>query len=311
MSALSFDSLFPPESGSTSDRGSVEIPGVGSAADAGEAPARRRDSIQGLELESRTLSEASPWVLSLARRALEFVFSLLILIILLPLMIAAAALVLLGSDGPVFFRQRRMGRNGNEFTLYKFRSMRVEGECGSCITVVGDARITKIGAILRRYKLDEIPQFWNVLRGEMSLVGPRPKLPHHEALHMESRPGITGVATLAFRREEELLSKIPEKDLDSFYESFVKPAKAKMDMEYSRTATFGSDLRILVRTVASCLFGLQESLEHLEEIVAGAPVKSPAGPQLVKLPPRPVPVHRPEAAVQAQWRSDPGENVVA
>lgn len=264
-------------------------------------PPRWTDPIAGIERESRTLSEASAWVLSPARRALEFSVSLFALIILLPVIIAASVLVLLGSDGPIFFRQRRMGRNGQEFTLYKFRSMRVEGECGSCITVVGDARITKVGAILRRYKLDEIPQFWNVLRGEMSLVGPRPKLPHHEALHMESRPGITGVATLAFRREEELLAKIPEKDLDWFYEAFVKPAKAKMDMDYIRAATFRSDLRILSRTVASCLFDLQESLEHLEEIVAGAAVEPPAETQFMKLP-RAVPGYRPEAAaVQAQW----------
>jgi lipopolysaccharide/colanic/teichoic acid biosynthesis glycosyltransferase len=257
-------------------------------------PAAWRDPLADVDTESRTLSEASPWVLSPTRRVLELIVSLLALIILAPLMALAALLVRLGSDGPVLFRQRRMGRNGHEFTLYKFRSMRVEGECGSCITVVGDSRITPVGAFLRRYKLDEIPQFWNVLRGDMSLVGPRPKLPHHEALHMESRPGITGMATLAFRREEELLSNIPEHELDSFYERHVKPAKARMDIDYMRTATLFSDLGILWRTATSCLFGLQEPLERLEQIV-GADRPHAADPTLLSAS---RPSYRAEAKVQ-------------
>lgn len=244
---------------------------VGQSASAGKLPARWSDPLPVSVLESRTLSEASAWILSPSRRILEFTVSLLALVILFPVMLLAAVLVRCGSCGPIFFRQRRMGRNGHEFTLYKFRSMRVEGEQpGSCITVVGDTRITPVGAFLRRYKLDEIPQFWNVLRGDMGLVGPRPKLPHHEALHMEGRPGITGVATLAFRREEELLSKIPEDDLDNYYETWIKPAKARMDLEYIRTATLSSDIKILWRTVTCCLFGLQEPLEHLEQIVAAS-----------------------------------------
>lgn len=269
MSSLSFDSLFPSETGSTSEKRTGQTQG-GTIADVTSLPARWSDPLAELDADARTLSEASAWVLSPTRRALEIAVSLVALIILLPLMAAAALLVRLGSNGPVLFRQRRMGRNGREFTLYKFRSMRVEDECGSCITVVGDSRITPVGAFLRRYKLDEIPQFWNVLRGDMSLVGPRPKLPHHEALHMESRPGITGVATLAFRREEELLSNIPEQELDSYYEANIKPAKARMDKDYICTATFASDMNILWRTVTSCLFGLQEPLEHLEKIIAAA-----------------------------------------
>ena len=295
MSSLSFDSLFPSEAGNTSEKRSEQAPGVAAAAVA-DLPARWSDPLADVYAESRTVSEASTWMMSPTRRALEFIVSLLALMILLPLMAAAALLVRFGSDGPVLFRQRRMGRKGREFTLYKFRSMRIEGECGSCITVVGDSRITPVGAFLRRYKLDEVPQFWNVLRGDMSLVGPRPKLPHHEALHMESRPGITGVATLAFRREEELLATIPEQELETYYEAHIKPAKARMDMEYIRTATLVSDFSILWRTATSCLFGMQEPLEHLEKIVAAAGPE--CQPAKVVSRARPVASFRPDHKVQ-------------
>ena len=160
-----------------------------------------------------------------------------------------------------------MGRNGREFTLYKFRSMCPKKGSNSSITVSGDVRITPVGVLLRRYKLDELPQFWNVLRGDMSLVGPRPKLPHHEALHMACRPGITGVATLAFRKEEEFLSGIPEDQLETFYEMFVKPAKAKLDLEYMRTATLASDLKVLWRTASACLFATEESQAESAETI--------------------------------------------
>jgi lipopolysaccharide/colanic/teichoic acid biosynthesis glycosyltransferase len=198
---------------------------------------------------------------------LDFSVAALALIAFLPLMVFAAVLVRLGSDGPVFFRQKRMGRHGTEFTLYKFRSMCPKKGSNSCITVTGDARITPVGALLRRYKLDELPQFWNVLRGDMCLVGPRPKLPHHEALHMACRPGITGAATLAFRNEEEFLSEIPEDKLETFYEMFVKPAKAHLDLEYMRAATLTSDLEIVWRTATACLFSKDDSLAKSAEAI--------------------------------------------
>lgn len=192
-----------------------------------------------------------------------------------------------------------MGRNGREFTLYKFRSMTAENGRGASITVAGDVRITRVGAILRRFKLDEIPQFWNVLRGDMCLVGPRPKLPHHEALHMDCRPGITGVATLAFRREEEFLAGIPAHELETFYELFVKPAKAQLDLDYMRTASFASDLEILGRTVSSCLFGADESLAAPAEIIAQHAAKglTAAKPEPVPVAPRSVTRENPVNAV--------------
>lgn len=217
---------------------------------------------------ARTVTEASAWVLSPARRCLDFSVALFALILFSPLLVLVAILVCLGSDGPIFFRQQRMGREGREFTLYKFRSMTAVSGRGATITVAGDARITPVGAFLRRFKLDEIPQFWNVLRGEMCLVGPRPKLPHHEALLMDCRPGITGMATLAFRREEEFLAGIPAHELEAFYELFVKPAKAQLDLDYMRTASLSTDLGVLGRTFTSCLLGADESLAAPAEIIA-------------------------------------------
>src|SRR5271170_8040078 len=201
------------------------------------------------------LANASPWVVSTTRCCLDRAVAAIALLILLPAMILIMLLVRVSSPGPVFFRQLRAGRNREEFTLYKFRSMRVEISPGPAITVSGDPRITPIGAFLRRYKLDELPQFWNVLKGNMSLVGPRPKLPHHEGLDLPYRPGITGMATLAFRNEEEILSVIPDTQLDAFYEICIKPRKAWLDLEYMCRATFWTDLKLLGRTAASCLFG--------------------------------------------------------
>jgi len=196
---------------------------------------------------------ASRWVTSKQRRCFDCFIAISALLLCLPVLVLVSLLVGLSSPGPVLFRQRRMGRNGREFTLYKFRSMRVEESPGSDITVIGDSRITRVGSFLRRYKLDELPQFWNVVKGDMSLVGPRPKLPHHEALQMTVRPGITGAATLAFRHEEELLLGIPEHELESFYESFIEPTKAQLDFEYIHNATCRSDIRLLLSTVSSCL----------------------------------------------------------
>lgn len=264
MSSLSFENLFPPEKGSDDDRSGNPAPSLR----ARKLPTHWSDPLHESIAGVRALSGASPWILSRIRRCLDFLVALTALLVFSPFMMIAALLVCFGSRGPVFFRQRRMGRGGREFTLYKFRSMRPVGTCGACITVKGDSRITAVGAFLRRYKLDELPQFWNVLRGDMALVGPRPKLPHHEALHLACRPGITGAATLAFRKEEEFLSGVPEHELEAFYELFVKPAKARLDLEYMRAATPASDLSVLWRTAFSCLFASEDSLAQLAEIIA-------------------------------------------
>lgn len=231
------------------DQGASPGPGL-------ETDPRRANGAEEVDLSVRRptiAGDADLWVTSKVRRCIDCVVASGALVVLGPFLLILALLVRATSRGPILFRQRRMGRHGKEFTLYKFRSMRVAEVRGPHVTVIGDSRITPVGVFLRRYKLDELPQFWNVVRGEMSLVGPRPKLPHHEGLHLPCRPGITGAATLAFRREEEFLASVPNHELDLVYEEFIKPSKARLDLEYIQSATFVTDLRLLWATVASCL----------------------------------------------------------
>jgi lipopolysaccharide/colanic/teichoic acid biosynthesis glycosyltransferase len=170
-------------------------------------------------------------------------------------MLAIALCVRLSSRGPAFFVQYRVGREGRLFRIYKFRTMAFNsGQSGPGLTRGGDRRITSMGHWLRRLKLDELPQFYNVLRGEMSVVGPRPKLPQYASIaNMPYRPGITGAATLAFRREEEILSRVPTSQLNDFYNQHLRPLKARMDVRYMCRATFLSDMRQIGATFLACL----------------------------------------------------------
>jgi len=213
------------------------------------------------------LPDASPWIVSTRRRYFDCAVASIALLVSFPMMLIVMLLVRISSPGPVLFRQRRAGCRRQEFTLYKFRSMRVENSCGPAITVSGDARVTPIGAFLRRFKLDELPQFWNVLTGNMSLVGPRPKLAHHEGLDLPYRPGITGMATLLFRNEEEILSGIPHHQLEAFYETCIKPRKAHLDLEYMQSATLWTDLKLIWRTAACRVFGSDRSSEETAELI--------------------------------------------
>jgi lipopolysaccharide/colanic/teichoic acid biosynthesis glycosyltransferase len=207
------------------------------------------------KLDAVKIYYASAWSVSRAKRLLDVVASLTALILLSPLLFLLALLVAASSKGPVLFAQRRIGRSGKLFTIFKFRTMEITAgkQVPTAITVRGDRRITRVGALLRRYKLDELPQFLNVLTGDMSLVGPRPKLPHHEGMTMPFRPGLTGAATLAFRHEEDLLRAVPVYDLERFYEHRIKPRKAKLDMEYMQRSTLATDLVLILRTATSCI----------------------------------------------------------
>jgi lipopolysaccharide/colanic/teichoic acid biosynthesis glycosyltransferase len=196
----------------------------------------------------------SPWSVSAIKRSLDVAFAAVALLLFWPLLLFAAALVRVESPGPVVFRQKRVGRNGVLFTVFKFRTMTVDRqEDGPCLTKRGDPRVTRFGRFLRKYKLDELPQLVNVLRGDMSLVGPRPKLPHLEVMHMPFRPGLTGAATLAFRCEEEMLQDIPDDELEAYYCRTIKPLKAKIDWDYMGDATLASDFSLLYETVLCCV----------------------------------------------------------
>lgn len=195
-------------------------------------------------------------VVDAVRRTVDVVVALAGLIVLLPLLIGLAIWVLCDSRGPVFYRAVRVGRFGLPFRLYKFRTMIVNADrVGPGITTAQDKRITRSGRFLRRTKLDELPQLINVLKGDMSLVGPRPEDPRYVALYtgeqqpiLAVRPGITSAASLTYRHEERLLSG---RDWEIQYIETVMPAKVALDLDYESHRTLWSDLRLVMRTVLS------------------------------------------------------------
>jgi lipopolysaccharide/colanic/teichoic acid biosynthesis glycosyltransferase len=201
-------------------------------------------------------SGISAWCASGGKRLLDLSVAAVMTASALPLMSLIALLVKVSSPGPVLFRQKRLGRDGAVFEFLKFRTMVHGGERnGPGVTTKGDVRVTTVGAFLRKWKLDELPQLFHVLSGKMSLVGPRPDLPKYfSALSpgqlqvLALRPGITGRATLCFRNEEEMLSQAPKGELEGFYMAQVLPIKIRLDLEYARTANLASDARILFQT---------------------------------------------------------------
>jgi lipopolysaccharide/colanic/teichoic acid biosynthesis glycosyltransferase len=209
-----------------------------------------------LDRRARLFSpSASRWSLSPIKRLFDLSIALLVLAVFGIPMLVIAFCVRLSSRGPAFFTQHRVGRGGHLFRIYKFRTMSFSStQSGPSLTRDGDGRITGVGRWLRKLKFDELPQFYNVLRGQMSIVGPRPKLPQYAGIiNMPYRPGITGAATLAFRREEEILSRVHPSQLDPFYDRHIRPLKARIDARYMGRATFWSDMRLIAATFAACL----------------------------------------------------------
>jgi lipopolysaccharide/colanic/teichoic acid biosynthesis glycosyltransferase len=194
----------------------------------------------------------STWCMSRSKRCFDLVLSLTALILFLPMMLVIGWLIKITSKGPVLFRQERVGLHQRCFTILKFRTMKhrdPHDDHGSKVTKHGDPRLTAIGVLLRRLKLDELPQLINVARGDMSFVGPRPKIPQHENLHMLCRPGITGAATVVFSHEENLLAEIPEEFVEHYVMSVLNPEKCRLDSHYIETASFSTDMKILVHTL--------------------------------------------------------------
>jgi lipopolysaccharide/colanic/teichoic acid biosynthesis glycosyltransferase len=171
-------------------------------------------------------------------------------------MFLIALAIAISSGKPIFFVQRRLGYSGREFALLKFRTMKITRQSGPGVTRGGDSRVTGIGRWLRKWKLDELPQLLNVLKGDMTLVGPRPDLEEfwsqarvEDRRVLELTPGVTGTASLAFCDEEKLLAQVPAERLTSFYIQQVLPQKVRLDSEYAARATFLSDCGILLQTL--------------------------------------------------------------
>jgi lipopolysaccharide/colanic/teichoic acid biosynthesis glycosyltransferase len=200
-----------------------------------------------------------------AKRLLDMVAAATLLLVLLPLILIVAAAIRLDSRGPAFYRCRRVGYRGREFAMLKFRKM-VHDAAGGALTAPEDARFTRLGRILAKTKLDEIPQLWNVLKGEMSLVGPRPEDAGFVALREEEyrqilrvRPGITGLSQLAFARESEILDP---NDRHGHYVTKLLPAKARIDCLYVSRRSLGMDLKILFWTAAAVLLRLDVAVHR-------------------------------------------------
>lgn len=204
-----------------------------------------------------TAAPLSSWNNSIAKRWFDGASASVFLALLSPLLLVIALLVKCTSSGPVFYCQKRAGRHGALFTLVKFRSMASDGG-GPGITTRGDLRINRFGRLLRKWKLDELPQLINVVLGQMSLVGPRPDLPQYVCQLpadlkqvQQLLPGVTGAASLRYRHEEYLFSQVAADRLDEFYCSKLLPDKARLDLEYARHANLSSDLTILFQTASS------------------------------------------------------------
>ncbi len=191
------------------------------------------------------------------KRAFDFAFSVGALLVLVPLLLAMALWIKFDSPGPVLFRQTRVGRGGRDFRICKFRTMTVNAEAsGPQLTVGADRRITRSGAWLRKYKVDEIPQFFNVVWGDMSIVGPRPEVRRYVDLYapqvretvLSVRPGITDLASIEYRDENALLAA--SADPERTYIEQVMPAKLALCERYIRERSFLGDLRIIGRSMS-------------------------------------------------------------
>jgi lipopolysaccharide/colanic/teichoic acid biosynthesis glycosyltransferase len=196
----------------------------------------------------------SSWCRSRRKRCFDVLVATALLIPVAPLIPLIILLVKLDSPGPAFFVKHRVGMGGEDFPMFKFRTMEHEKRDGIYLTRAGDMRITRVGRLLRKWKLDEIPQLWNVIRGDMSIVGPRPHMRRllGNSLKLRDflsiRPGVTGAATVHFRHEEQILPRISELELETYYIQNILPRKMRLDMDYASKATFWSDFKMLLST---------------------------------------------------------------
>ena len=193
------------------------------------------------------------------KRIFDILFSFFGLIILSPFLFLFSLFIVLASGFPVFYLQKRVGKGGKDFFIYKFRTMKKDSDSKGLLTVGGkDPRLTGIGSFLRKYKIDELPQLFNVLFGSMSLVGPRPEVRKYVEMYNEEqkkvlsvKPGITDFASIEYSNENELLGK--SNDPESTYVKEIMPAKLALNLKYIREQSFGTDLKIIFRTIGKVL----------------------------------------------------------
>jgi lipopolysaccharide/colanic/teichoic acid biosynthesis glycosyltransferase len=190
------------------------------------------------------------------KRVVDVIAALTALVILAPLLLALALAILLTSGVPVLFAQERVGMDGRNFRLLKFRTMRRDTSGGPLITASGDRRVTRVGRCLRATKLDELPQLVHVLAGQMSIVGPRPEVPRYVSLYtagqrrvLETRPGLTDPASVQFVEEEALLAAVPEERRERYYVETILPKKLRMNLDYIERAEMKYDLTLVLRTI--------------------------------------------------------------
>lgn len=196
---------------------------------------------------------------SIVKRIFDFFAALIGIIILSPIFIIVSIAIKLDSPGNIMFLQKRVGKCGKEFDIFKFRTMVTNAErLGKQITVGKDNRITKVGAFLRKYKIDELPQLFNVLKGDMSLVGPRPEVPKYVALYNEEqkkvlsvRPGITDLASLKYSDENDILGKVGNPE--EYYINVIMKDKLSLNLEYIEKSNLFFDISLVIKTILKCI----------------------------------------------------------
>jgi len=191
----------------------------------------------------------------MTKRLFDIIFSILGILILSPFLIILSISIMLTSAGGTFYKQIRVGKNGKEFKLFKYRTMRIGADKSGSLTVgMRDSRITAIGFYLRKYKLDELPQLFNILLGDMSFVGPRPEVPKYVALYsaeqravLKVKPGITDYASIVYSEENELLANT--ENPEELYIERILPAKLKLNMRYINEMNLVTDVKVILKTI--------------------------------------------------------------
>lgn len=191
----------------------------------------------------------------MTKRLFDIILSLFGIVILSPFLLIISVIILFTSAGGIFYRQIRVGKNGKEFLLFKFRSMRKGADKSGALTVgMRDSRITPIGFYLRKYKLDELPQLFNILMGDMSFVGPRPEVPKYVAMYdndqravLEVKPGLTDYASIVYSEENTLLARA--ENPEEFYIKKVMPAKLKLNLRYIHEMSLATDIKVILKTI--------------------------------------------------------------